>query len=381
MSALRVLLINRSGPPSVGGVQAFLDSFARYLLREGHDVALVATRTARTARADGLPYRVAYGPGWTQMWRLVRWASVVQFSTFEYRWWLLAMLLRRRTIYIYHSPSRLCPKGLAWNGHEQCCFATHWRQCPSCLHRDRSWPAAWGQWLSLPIKSWLIDRAAAIVNISQHNQRQYGIPRSVWLRRGIDLARFAPDGDRGDYALFVGRLVPEKGCDVSIRAIAECAARGRRIPLAIVGEGPQRQRLEALARELGLGEAVRFEGLVTGDALVRRMQQALVVVVPSQWPEAWGRVAVEAMACGTPVIAAATGGLQETAGVAGLTFPVGDHVALAEQLLRVAGDPLARETLRRDGLALAKQYPLERSLEAHLALCREVANGHSPGGR
>ncbi len=378
MVPLRVLMVTHQCTPSVGGIESFFELLCPRLSARGADVTVAAIQMSRNTPAPARPYRIVYGPRWNDMWRLLRWADIVQFSIFDYRWWFAARLLRKRTVVIYHSHSRICPKMVAWNGRETCSFATHWRQCPSCLHRDRSWLTAWTKWLSLPIKQRLIDRgASAVINISKYAQRRFQIPNSRTIVHGIDLARFRPAAESPrETFLFAGRLIPEKGCHILLEAYARYAAQGGMVRLIIVGDGPQRQELEAMALRLDVARAVEFAGALTGQALVERMQRALAVVIPSIAPEGFGRTAVEAMACGTPVIAAASGGLQESVGAVGLLYQPLDAAALAAHLIRMSGDRALQRRLQTEGQAYARRHhDIERMAAQYLSLYRELATG------
>ena len=141
---------------------------------------------------------------------------------------------------------------------------------------------------------------------------------------GVDLDHFRP-GDQaaarrslglgaGPLILFVGRLEPLKGVDILVRAVA-AADLDRPVRLLIVGGGPQdrgeRERLEALCREVGIADRVQFRDAVSRAQLPRYYQAADLCLVPSYY-ESFGLVAVEALASGTPVIATRVGGLQYT---------------------------------------------------------------------
>lgn len=160
----------------------------------------------------------------------------------------------------------------------------------------------------------------------------HGIPdrRLHVVPNGIDPARFRPDGParQADYLLFVGRLVPYKGLEVLLEAMA-IARTG--LPLVVVGDGPLRQPLEEQARRLRVD--VQFLGHAPDDALPALYRGARLTVLPSvNQQEAFGIALAESMACGTPVLASALPGVAEVAKVGGLVAPPGDAKALAHQL-------------------------------------------------
>lgn len=138
--------------------------------------------------------------------------------------------------------------------------------------------------------------------------------------------------------LYFGRLDREKGVDLLLRAFARLLAAFPEARLRIVGRGPERPALEALAGELGAGEAVAFEGWMSREELDGPLAEAWATVAPSTWAEPQGLVAIEAIVRGVPPIVSAAGGLAEIVddGVSGLHFPVGNEDALVDRLTRVA---------------------------------------------
>jgi glycosyltransferase involved in cell wall biosynthesis len=108
--------------------------------------------------------------------------------------------------------------------------------------------------------------------------------------------------------LFAGRLVPNKGVDVAIRAVAMSSLRPR---LAIAGDGPQREHLVRLAEELGVADRVDFVGWSSHSDIAALHSPRTLLLVPSQWPEPAGLVAAESAARGRACLVSARGGLPE----------------------------------------------------------------------
>ena len=151
--------------------------------------------------------------------------------------------------------------------------------------------------------------------------------------------------------LFTGRLSPEKGVDVLLRAFDLLRARGVAARLRIVGDGPERERLEALASSLGLAETVEFVGAIPRERIEAELVAPWALVAPSTWAEPLGLTALEAIVRGVPVVASAVGGYAETVqeGVSGLLFPNGDVDALAERLAEIAGGSVFPDRRVRPG--------------------------------
>jgi D-inositol-3-phosphate glycosyltransferase len=193
---------------------------------------------------------------------------------------------------------------------------------------------------------------------------------------GVDLALFRP-GDRarararlglgaGRVLLFVGRLTPIKGLETLLRALAVARADGLGgIPVRLIVVGGDREerwdvertRLARLARELGVAAWVEFRGPQPQAVLPDYYAAADLCLMPSLY-ESFGMVALEAMACGVPVIASRVGGLAVTVqdGTTGVLVPEGDVPALARAVADLLGDERRRLALARQAAEWARGF-------------------------
>lgn len=212
--------------------------------------------------------------------------------------------------------------------------------------------------------------ARAIIVGSLNTFRQMPAAHSgkcVYLpENGIDTDRFplpnghaSRAGENGGpvRALFVGRLVPTKGCDMAIEALAP-ALRSRRLNLAIVGDGPERPELEALADRLGVAHAVVFAGRVPPEQTAQYYAAAELLVFPSV-REFGGGVVLEAMAMGVVPVVVDNGGPGElvTPGC-GIKVPLASREQLVTSLA-AAVERLVAEPERRCALAAAARRRVE----------------------
>jgi glycosyltransferase involved in cell wall biosynthesis len=133
--------------------------------------------------------------------------------------------------------------------------------------------------------------------------------------------------------LFVGRLVSIKGADVAIRALRLLHDRGLARSLTICGGGPEMPSLKKLAERKGLSDSVRFEGWTQPEELVEHYSKAEVTLVPSRY-EPFGIVALEAIACGSPVVASSVHGLPQAVGDCGFLIEPDNPEALADSVER-----------------------------------------------
>jgi D-inositol-3-phosphate glycosyltransferase len=173
--------------------------------------------------------------------------------------------------------------------------------------------------------------------------------------------------------LFVGRIEPLKGLDTLLRAIAAMRKAGIhcQVPhyLAVVGGDPSATgenlssemiRLQSLCSELGLNDMVLFLGKRDQASLPYYYSAADVLIMPSHY-ESFGMVALEAMACGTPVVASKVGGLAFLVvdGETGFVVPDNDPIALSEKLTLLLTNPELREQLGQQAAAYARHYAWE----------------------
>lgn len=195
--------------------------------------------------------------------------------------------------------------------------------------------------------------------------RMHRRPHARRLRRiynGVDPDQLSPREShrpQADPAVFVagfvGRLIPRKGLDVLIRALA--AARDHvSARLLVAGDGPDRVRISSLARCAGVGDEVEFLGMIAD--VQGFWDRCDIAVVPSTtWIESFCLAAVEAMACGKPVIASRRGALPEVVvdGVTGTLVPPGDAAALAGALVAYARQP----SMRREHAVAARRRAVD----------------------
>ena len=152
---------------------------------------------------------------------------------------------------------------------------------------------------------------------------------------------------------YIGRVVPEKGLDTLIEAVARIRSRPH---VFIVGSGSHRLALQHLAERLGVRDRVQFRSAIPAEDVPELLADFDALVLPSRtqknWKEQFGRVLIEAMSCEVPVIGSDSGEIPNVIGEGGVVFPEGDADALAEQIKRILEDTEYRNEL---GLAGRKR--------------------------
>jgi glycosyltransferase involved in cell wall biosynthesis len=163
------------------------------------------------------------------------------------------------------------------------------------------------------------------------------------IRNAVDASFFVPDSYERDATtlLFVGRIVPQKGLDVLIYSLRYLIPKIPGIKLCVVGDGDWVQDARNLARDCGYPEKVEFCGWKSKEELLRYYQKCSVFVMPSQF-EPFGLTALEAMACGLPVVASRVGGLREIVveDWNGFLVDMKNPPAFAGRIFQLLEDPL-----------------------------------------
>jgi glycosyltransferase involved in cell wall biosynthesis len=203
-------------------------------------------------------------------------------------------------------------------------------------------------------------------------------PVTVVPQFGVDPEQFAPGtGHDGPFTVgFLNRLIAGKGPMLALEAFRSMPADAR---LLFVGDGPMRNAVEARARELGLGSRVELRRRVPSAEVPHLMHELSVVVLPSvttrAWKEQFGRVLIEGMASGVPVVGSDSGEIPQVIGDAGLIVPEADAAALGEALKRLYDDSELRVDLARRGRKRAiERYSHRRIAEVTLKAYAEAVS-------
>ncbi|TWJ16716.1 glycosyltransferase family 4 protein [Geobacter argillaceus] len=287
-----------------------------------------------------------------------------------------------------HNFRFVCPQAMLMRNGHPCgeCLGTS--LLPALRHRcyRGSFPATLAQVLTIFLNRRLgtyrskVNRYLALTRFSAGRLADGGLPAENLTVK----PNFLPDppvpgeGD-GGYALFAGRLSPEKGLVTLLAAWR----RNPGLPLKVFGAGPLEAELKRVVDVEGL--PVEFHGFCDRQQIYDAMSRAEFVVVPSECYEGFPMVVLEAMACGTPVVASRLGSLAEVVvnGINGVTFSPGDPTDLASVIVELRKDRQRLAAMRyRCRLHFDQHYSEEHALTALLdiyaSVCRDVRLGNPP---
>ncbi|WP_089936945.1 glycosyltransferase [Candidatus Entotheonella palauensis] len=209
-----------------------------------------------------------------------------------------------------------------------------------------------------------------------------GVETSIFHPHDRQQARRRLGLPGGPLLLFIGRLQPLKGIDTLLKCAYDVRQRHDDLQVLIVGGGvdtddpherQERERLHALMRELGLTGHVRFIDAQPQEQLAYYYAAADLLMMPSHY-ESFGMVVLEAMACGTPVVASHVGGLASTVlpGQTGFLAPVGDEQAFARSVEQLIGAPELWQSMSEAAYLRAQAYTWPRIMKRTLQLYREL---------
>ncbi|MCS5636104.1 MAG: glycosyltransferase family 4 protein, partial [Myxococcota bacterium] len=244
-----------------------------------------------------------------------------------------------------------------------------------------AWPVAALVWASERLIP-AFYRSRPFVAISASTRRdliERGIPAEQISvsRPGISPATNSIDVEsaRSRGVIYVGRLEVYKKIDVMLRAMAKLSDRFPRAPIVIVGRGPARPGLEALARDLGLADRTRFTGFVDDPERDELLSEARVCVCPSE-KEGWGLTVMESNAVGTPVVATDADGLRDSVrhGETGYLVPDGDVDGFARRIGELLENDGLAARMSASALAWSQEFDWDRASED---MARAIAGARS----
>ncbi len=366
---MRIALVTEFYYPHLGGVTEHVHNLALELRRRGHDVTVVTSNMRGQDEDADFVWRVGTS-------RVVY--SNGSFARVTTGWGLTGRiedLLRERCIEIVHVQDVIAPTlGFVAS-------SAAWRLGLPVVATSHTWFShAYAYRFFQPLLQRRLDRVAARIAVSQPVVQAMSMYfRADWeiIPNGVDISHFHPKGRwssddhvRGPRLLFLGRLDPRNGLDTALKAMPMILARYPETRLVVVGDGPLRARYERLA--VGLGSSVQFVGQINGER-PEYYGSADLYLCPTT-KASFGVTLLEAMACGTPIIASDITGFRELidGGEEATLVPIDDPTAWAQATIGLIGDPARREAMATAGLAKAPRFAWPDVTERVLSVYERV---------
>jgi glycosyltransferase involved in cell wall biosynthesis len=415
---LRVAWLIYRGNPHCGGQGVYTRYLAREVAALGHEVTVLAGQPwpelddpGRLVRLAGLdlyrpdnPFRVPWPWEFRDHVDLAEFGIMCAagfpepfaFSLRARRW----LRTRRGAFDLVHDNQCLGSGllGMIRDGWPLCATLHH----PITVDRDLDLAHATGPWRRFTLRRWyaflgmqmrVARRIPRLVTVSESSRRdivaQMGVPaeRLHIVPVGVDQEVFRP---RPEVRRVPGRImttasadVPMKGLVPLLEALAKLRVEEPAAHLVVIGRLKQKSRIPATLERLGIEDAVTFVSGVTQDRIVELYAEAQVAVVPSLY-EGFSLPAIEAMACGVPLVATTGGALPEVVGcdgVAALTVPPNDPSALAAAIGRVLADRALAARLGPAGRArVLDRFTWRRTAEGMIANWYALLDEHRRAG-
>jgi glycosyltransferase involved in cell wall biosynthesis len=326
-------------PTAYGGTETVLDTLARGLQASGHDVLLFTTgdSTCPVPRESVLPRAIGVGVGGsaTELRHVIHAYEAAEGAD------------------LVHDHTLVGPV-----------YADRFPDLPVVTTNHGPFQSELGDYYRA------IGDRTPIIAISRHQaSTARETPIAAVIHHGVDLDRFPVGSGDGGYAVFLGRMCPEKGVDAAIRV-----ARLAGVPLRIVAkmsEAAEQLYFDRKVKPL-LGGDIEYVGELGGEEKLALVGRAICLLNPIAWPEPFGMVMVEALACGTPVVATPMGAVPEIVdqGVTGYTCSGEESLARAV----VAAASIDRKACRA---AVANRFSAGRMVADHVALYESVTDGRA----
>lgn len=371
---MKILLHCVYYPPEVGGLESHVRGLAEGLAQRGIEVRVVTARSLPGLPRDDESSGVRIRRTWLPSRTTIGWATYALASVPATRRWA-------RWADLIHAQSfaSVLPAGLA--------ARSRGRPCVASLHTShflvRAKSPRWAPLLSRLVR-WPDHTFAASEEIRAVAVRLGGSQRVEALTNGVDTARFRRASARrsaGPPTLVVPRrLVAKNGVEYLIRALPQIRSALPGVRVRVIGDGPEKGRLETLARELRVEESIEFMGSRPHDQMPTLLSSGDIAVFPSLM-EATSVAALEAMACELPVVATSVGGLAQIVRAdVGALVPPADPPALASAVVQLLRDGGLAEKGSRARNRVVRRWSNDRLVERHVSVYRDLLAGRPVGG-
>jgi glycosyltransferase involved in cell wall biosynthesis len=370
VAPLRVLIVNWRDVthPWSGGAETYMHQIAKRWADEGIDVGWLTARSSGSARREVIDRIHFYRVG-GRATLYVR-AAITYLTRLRTRY---DVIIDCENGIPFYTPaySRL-PKVLLVHHVHQEIFRS---QVP----RQLRWLALWLEGSLMP---WMY-RNTTVVAVSEGTRSDladlgFDPARIQIITNGVIPPKPASAARAAHPSLMcMGRLKPQKSVDVLIRAMPRIIEQIPDLHVDIVGQGPDRTRLERLAWSLGMASHIHFHGYVRSVVRDEIASRSWAAVCPSAF-EGWGVVCMEASARGLPVVASNVAGLRESVldGETGVLVPYGDETALADALISLLGDERRMAQMGEAGVRWAAAHTWDGSARQFAGLIRRETGRH-----
>lgn len=340
---MRILITSYAFTPSIGGVETVTRLMAGAFTKMGHEVKIITHTRSESTSPD--EFHTIRKPSHIQLVKVAKWADIV------------------------------------WqNG-----IALSYLWVPILLRKPRVVTLAGAIYFSLPHKTFKQRIKAFVLRFCHVMAISPYVLQGMSIKADIVGNPFENPNLESDVTLsktkdfvFVGRLVSDKGADLLVYALKCLRSKGKHVTCSFIGDGPEREKLEAEVITAGLSDSVKFKGYLKGTELYNEISRHKVMIVPSRWDEPFGVVALEGIACGCVVIGSEGGGLPLAIGDSGFTFPNNDLKQLVYCMETVIGNEDLHRSLTSNSKDHLAKFDISAQAEHYIKVFEALITGKSP---
>jgi len=368
---MNVLLYSHMFYPSVGGLETVSQTLANEFVENNIHCKVITTTPISTD--IHFPYKIYRNPSIPLKIKLILWADIILFNGASLALQPYILFLRKPFIWIHTGYQVSCIDGCGWvNGIRA--PISPWASIKFHL-KYHGWKFTLIGTIKLIIKrffaQYFVTKNIAITKWMLDIQE---LPRQIQIYNPFPLNNFKNINTSAiEYDFFfLGRLVSEKGISTLLQAFSNLLlSTGKDLKLLIIGDGNWRSKMEALADELAISSYVYFAGEKSGLELSHYISKAKIGIIPSEWYEPMGGVAIELMAAKKNLIVSELGGLKECVGNAGLTFINGDPESLEKCMSRIINDKNLRKTQLQIGKKRINKFLPNKLIFQYIEVLKE----------
>ena len=368
---MKILLHCVYYPPEVGGLESHVSGLVEGLVRRGLEVRVVTSRSLPGLPREEEIQGVRVKRTWLPSRSAVGWAAHALASIPATRSW-------GRWADLIHAQSfaSVLPAGWAARAAGRPWVASFHTSHFLARAGSRMWSPLLGHLVRSP--DHVLAASEEIAKVAKRLAKGRYVEA---VTNGVDTDRFrsrewrSATLGRSQTVLVPRRLFPKNGVEFLVRALPKIRSEIPDVRVLVIGDGPERARLEALAAELGVDESIQFLGSRPHAEMPALLASGEIAVFPSL-VEATSVAALEAMSCGLPVVASAVGGLPEIVdSEVGALVPPRDSAALASAIIRLFDDEHLGEKGRRGRERVVAHWSNERLVDRHLEIYHDLIEG------
>ena len=370
---MKILIYSHSFAPNIGGVETYTMVLARGLVAEGFPASVV-TQTARGEFDDSaLSFATVRQPNLYQLFRRIAGADVIHIAGPCIGPMAICALLRKPAVVEHHGYQACCPNGLLLHEPDSalCEGSFLQRKYHDCLRCQSARVGVFASFRNIvltEVRRKLCGIVAANLAVSRHVQTRLRLGNTRVIYHGIPDIRPGLVSKGPICFGYIGRMVAEKGLPVLISAAKTLHDEATEFRVIMIGDGPERWRLENMCDAAGLHDRVTFTGWLTAERLEEATRDIGVAVIPSICEETAGLAAIEQMMRGRAVLVSDIGGLREIVDDVGMRFAPGNAGQLASCMRHLIRHPaLARQLGQRARLRAEAQFHEGRMASEHRA--------------